>query len=132
MPIKVRPTCQRPDGFQIFENQSEVAGVHYHKDDAIAFILGKYHRLEWEREPNNPHDANAIKIIGVAESAFGEERWHIGYVRSDVAAHIVTGGWFESMMPEAVYLTISDDYEFVHVHYIILGPQGQKKQYASS
>jgi hypothetical protein len=50
-----------PDGFQIFEDRLEVAGIPNYKIAASKFISGKNPYLLFEREPQNPYDKNAIK-----------------------------------------------------------------------
>ena len=54
---------------------------------------GLVYGVELEHRPDNPHDANAIAVIGVAERSgwFRRrvDRWHIGYLDREIAAEIV-------------------------------------------
>lgn len=81
-----------PDGYQIFEERLEVAGVQYRREDAQKFAEGKGLHLVFERDLSNRHDPNAIKIIGCRKGFFGTKRHFIGFVPSDVASSIVEGG----------------------------------------
>ncbi len=69
-----------PDGFQIFEERLEVAGVSFRKEDAAAFASATDGWLELERDLGNKHDRNAIKVIGCNKGFFGTKRRFIGYV----------------------------------------------------
>ena len=53
-----------PDGFQIFEDRLEVAGVSFRKSNAASFAKSGTKWLELERDHGNKHDINAIKVIG--------------------------------------------------------------------
>lgn len=78
-----------PSGFQIYEARISVAGLSYKKENALRFIRSsEEHSLEFEREPTNPIDKNAIKIIGVA----GNSRYEVGYVPADIAKQLASSG----------------------------------------
>ena len=78
-----------------------IVGVHHRKADAITFARvarraeakGLQYGVQLEHRPDNPHDANAIAVIGVAEQKGWFSRrigqWHIGYLDRDVAAEII-------------------------------------------
>jgi len=65
-----------------------VAGISYRFDAATEFVFGSNHRIELEREPTNPVDQNAIKVIGVWQHRGMSRREHLGYVPKDTAAEI--------------------------------------------
>lgn len=92
-----------PDGKWVQTTLAEsVVGVHHRKADAVAFARavrkseakGLQYGVQLEHRPDNPHDANAIAVIGVAEQKgwFGRSvgQWHIGYLDADLAAEIVS------------------------------------------
>src|SRR6266508_6942023 len=85
---------QIPEGFQIFEERLEVAGVGFRKENAVAFANAKEGWLELEREFGNEHDPNAIKVIGCSKGCFETKRRFIGYVPREVAQAIVQGGYW--------------------------------------
>jgi hypothetical protein len=78
-----------------------IVGVHHRKADATTFARaarraeakGLQYGVPLEHRPDNPHDANAIAVIGVAEQKGWFTRrighWHIGYLDRDVAAEII-------------------------------------------
>jgi hypothetical protein len=83
-----------PEGLQIFAERLEVAGVSFRKADATAFALSKDGWLEFEKEPGNSHDRNAIRIIGCSKGFLGTKRRFIGYVPKQFSKMIVEGGFF--------------------------------------
>jgi len=118
-----------PEGYQIYEERLEVAGLVYRKKDVARFIRGRRPRLEFEREPTNKHDPNAIKIIGISESPlFGPRKRHIGYVPAEIAERIVAGGYWNRVLPRLLHTYLSDK-GFVEVDFQLLGPRGGKRQY---
>jgi hypothetical protein len=117
-----------PDGFQIFEERLEVAGVKYQLDEARAFAAGRDLTLEFEREPENPLDKNAIKIIGRRKTVFGSKHHFIGYVPSDVAAAIVEGHFYDRVAPRLLKTYIGDS-GYVEILFQVLGPKGQRLKY---
>jgi hypothetical protein len=52
-----------PDGFQIYDERLEVAGIPHRKDVAAQFVNQTDQWLEFESEPLNSYDSNAIKIL---------------------------------------------------------------------
>lgn len=70
----------------------KVAGVQHYKGAArdfakavhVAEASGARYGLRLEPEPNNRHDAHAIKVYGTA----GNKSWHIGYLDRDTAAEV--------------------------------------------
>ena len=117
-----------PEGLQIFEERLEVAGVHYRHDDASAFASGRDLSVEFEREPNNQHDKNAIRIIGCRKGFFGTKRHFIGYVPSEVAADIVEGGYYTKVMPRLLKTYVGDS-GYVEILFQVLGPTGERLKY---
>ncbi|WKL57266.1 hypothetical protein Q1W73_16610 [Asticcacaulis sp. ZE23SCel15] len=87
-----------PEGWDIVIETLEVAGLRFHIDNVTQWVdaVSKSERktlpygLELSPEPENPHDPNAIRIIGCAmvKPMFGKaemQRWHIGYVDAEHA-----------------------------------------------
>jgi hypothetical protein len=118
-------TQQIPDGFQIFEDRLEIAGVGFRKEDAAAFATATDGWLELERDPANVHDQNAIKVIGCTKNFFGAKRRFIGYVPKEVSRLIVEGGYLYQIRPRLLKTYVGDQ-GFVEILFQILGPIGQK------
>jgi HIRAN domain-containing protein len=100
---KVRYAQDRPEGEWVQTTLAEsIVGVHHRKADAITFARAArraeakslQYGVQLEHRPDNPHDANAIAVIGVAEQKGWFSRrigqWHIGYLDRDVAAEIIS------------------------------------------
>lgn len=79
-----------------------VVGLHYRKPNAVEFAKAAFRAHEngepfglvAEREPSNPHDRHAVKIIGWGQgrsAIFGRRiplSLHIGYVDADTSGNI--------------------------------------------
>ncbi len=117
-----------PDGFQIYEERLEVAGVSFRKEDAAAFATTNDGWLELERDAGNGHDPNAIKIIGCNKGFFGTKRRFIGYVPKEVSRAIVEGGYLNQIRPRLLKTYVGDS-GFVEILFQILGPKGKKYEF---
>lgn len=114
-----------PKGHQIF-SRCEVSGTSFRKNDAVQFAKGSNQELELEREPTNPHDKNAIKVIGKSSG----KKYHIGYVPKEVSEQIAVTGIFESIKPrlDRIYQGIDG---YLEIKFQIIGPKENKKQFDS-
>jgi hypothetical protein len=99
MTIKLRFEPPIPDGMWIMEAHIEVAGIPHRMGNAVAFARRGQHYLELEREPNNPHDPNAIKVIGVSKGWFFWRRHFLGYVPRETAARVAEMGLWGRVKP---------------------------------
>jgi len=117
-----------PEGLQIFEDRLEVAGIADRREDARAFARGRALCLQFEREASNQHDPNAIRIIGRRKGLFRVRKHFIGYVPRAVAAAIVTGGYYERVVPRLLKTYVGDT-GFVEVLFQVLGPKGERLRY---
>lgn len=120
-----------PAGYQIYEERLAVAGVGHHKKAAARFIAGQDWTLEFEREMNNPHDPNAIRIVGCSRKGERWARYHVGYVDRDLAARIIGGNYWGLLQPRLLHTYMSDA-GFVEIGYQIVGPKDRHSAYASS
>lgn len=98
------------------------AGIKYRKEDASLFIRGSRQILELEREPNNPKDKNAIKLIGVTPTA----RYFVGYVPKEISNALVKTDLLEKVEPrlDRTYHGVKD---FVEIRFQIIGLKEYKK-----
>jgi hypothetical protein len=119
---------QISEGLQIYEDRLEVAGVSFRRAQAISFAKSTNVWLELERDEENEHDRNALKVIGCSTSFLGTRRRFIGYVPRDVAKRIVEGGFLEKISPRLLKTYVGES-EFVEILFQILGPKGQKFQF---
>jgi type I site-specific restriction-modification system R (restriction) subunit len=118
-----------PDGFEIFDERLEVAGIQFRKDAAITFARkSEGCWLEFEREENNKYDNNAIRVIGCRKALFGTNRYFIGYVPKEISRLVVEGGFWGHIMPRLLKTYVGES-GFVEILFQILGPKGKKYQY---
>jgi hypothetical protein len=67
------------------------AGPHHHRQEILDFTGGRDRSLEVERQPDNPHDSNALAVIGVwTQGAEIRRRELLGFVPRNTAAVIHT------------------------------------------
>lgn len=113
-----------PQGYQIYQRMLLVAGISFRKDDASRFIRGTSQSLEFESEPSNPKDKNAIKVIGVTSSS----RYFVGYIPKDIANALVKTGLLNKIQLrlDRTYHGIKD---FVEIRFQIIGLKEDKKQF---
>lgn len=110
-----------PEGFQIYTERPDIAGLSYKKAGAIRFANGVKQELRFEREPENKHDANAIKVIGV----FGSNSECIGYVPKELSEQIIGSGLFELVKPRLRRIFVGSS-DYIDINYQILGPKADK------
>lgn len=111
-----------PSNYQILFS-IEVAGVHHRIEAAQHFMDGQNHSISLERELNNIHDKNAIKINGTN----GLKSVHIGYVPKDLAKILVDGQWLDKINTRLMYAWVG--YQNATVEVQILGPKEDVKKY---
>jgi hypothetical protein len=114
-----------PPGYQIFA-APPVAGMNHRKDSVVRFAQGDNQDLAIERDPDNPHDRNAIKLIGV----LGTTRYHIGYLPKELAEQIAATELFDSLKVRLTRIYIGTD-DYIEIHYHILGPKPEKRKFDS-
>lgn len=117
-----------PAGYQIFDDRLEVAGINYWKANAHSFSASKNKWLEFEREPENKHDQNAIKIIGCIKGLFGVKRLTLGYIPKEISKKIIERGYFQKVLPRLIR-SFNDDEDSLYIYFQILGPKGEKYLY---
>ena len=113
-----------PQGYQIYKRMLYVAGITHRKEDASLFIRGSRQSLEFELEPNNPKDKNAIKLIGVTPTA----RYFVGYVPKEISKALIKTGLLDKVEPrlDRTYHGIKD---YVEIRFQIIGLKKNKKQF---
>lgn len=117
-----------PDNFQIYEERLDVVGIQYRKETATKFVEQKNQWLEFECEPSNKHDSNAIKILGCYNQDNNVVKLHVGYVPAEVAK--VVTAFSASECRVRLLKTYVGESGFVEILFQILGPKGRIEEYA--
>ncbi|WP_334042674.1 HIRAN domain-containing protein [Burkholderia ambifaria] len=113
-----------PKDFQIYVGHGvgiSVVGIQYRRRNALRFAVDCEQTLLFEREPYNPHDPNAIKVIGVC----GSSRDFIGYVPRDLASQLVESELVEVVQPRLISIWCSGG-GYVDIAFQIVGPKKRK------
>lgn len=110
-----------PVGYKILVEFAEVAGVHHRRENGVAFCRASGQSLDWEREPDNPHDANAIAIYGCWRTWLGPRRVKIGYVARDLAANLASASLVE-LLPRLHKTYLGAD-DYLDITYQVIGPK---------
>jgi len=117
----------------------DVHGIEHRRGDAMAFAKAvrsaeqkrQRYGVRLQPEPTNPHDANAIKVMGQAtvQTFFGSlktREWHIGYVPAEVARELtedlIKPGL--SFSGELYGIYIGDVGGFLDIEFFVLTPKG--------
>ncbi len=131
MPLSRNFLPDYPKDYQIYETELEVSGIQYRREEAAKFAKGSDHTLELEREPDNTHDKNAIKVFGISKGLFFAHRLLLGYVQKDVSKFIVENNLWEFIRPRLRHIFIGDN-DYALVTFDIVGPKEKIKQYRKS
>jgi len=101
-----------------------VAGLQFRKDEVRKFIRSSQQTVEFEREPTNAADKNAIKVIGVGAG----RKYFLGYVPAEVAEQIIGSG-LEGVVQARLERAYESDQGFMDIIFQVIGPKVQKQQY---
>ncbi len=113
-----------PDGHQIFVQHGTIAGEQHRKEAVLAFTQAGHQALALEREPDNPHDPNAIRLIGKS----GTESFFLGYVPKDLAKQIVTTGLADEVKPRLRRIYVAEN-GYTDIQFQLTGPKASKKAF---
>lgn len=107
-----------PKGFCILEGGVRVAGTHVakHQQAVAAFFHGGGKDVILVREPLNPHDSNAIKVVGTFRKLlFLRGSATLGYVPRELAEAIASLKLEDEVIPRLASVTVDapDYYEVV-------------------
>ena len=112
-----------PVDYQIYRT-SLVAGVFYRKVDAILFVNGNNHELQFQRELDNKHDKDALKVIGISNGT----SYFIGYVPKDLAAQIRRSGLANKVKPilDRIFYNCNN---FIEIRFKVIGLKSDRKKF---
>ncbi len=117
-----------PEGYRIWRGDLEVAGVRYRTTQALQFSRGKSQRIQFEPEPGNKHDPNAVKIIGSFYSWWMCWNRHIGYIDAEVAKEFVDRKDQHLLLPRLRNIWVGGYHEIViFIRYDIMEPKKKRK-----
>lgn len=104
----VAPSASRPSakGVQKFDTSDEakpgpkwrkmnafhqsIVGEQHYEASHDSFLRGSECRVEIEREPENPHDPNALAVIGLWRDKAGPRREKLGYLPREFSSEVAT------------------------------------------
>ena len=113
-----------PKDYQIYVSNMMVAGISFRKNDALRFMKATDQTLELERELNNSHDKNAIKVIGVTPS----NKFFLGYVPKEVSEQIISTGMLEKVAPRLAR-AFQGNQDYFEIQFQIIGLKVLKKDF---
>ena len=87
-----------PEGHQVYAS-FEPAGLPRRKRVATSFAKGRDQRIDLQPEPSNPHDSNAIQVVGHWRGWIRSRRATLGYVPRHVAKVVADLGCLEALKP---------------------------------
>lgn len=91
-PNQIRVDEEPPEGFgRKLHAVVKVVGTSYRRDEVDDFINGKNRSVYLEREPDNPADRNAVKVMGRYELYSREWTEQLGYLPKGMGAKLPDG-----------------------------------------
>lgn len=119
-----------PEGWQIYVPRLFVQGMHVetHRKQVEAFAHGRAQELSLLAEPTNPHDKNAIKIIGNYKGLFFVSRAELGYVPRDIAEALVKTSLLAVTSARLKYVSVNEG-GHAEIEFEIIGPKEHKKAF---
>ena len=119
-----------PRGMRIFERDVVVEGVEFHRYYAKKFVLRSKQGIYLEREPDNRHDPNLIRVMGKAKSWLLVMNKCIGYVPADIAMHLVESGIEDKVQVHLREVSVGRR-SHIGISFDVLGPQEDYCKYRS-
>ncbi len=79
---------EHPGDWKNLSTEVLCVGTKHRMDNVKRFLKERMLWIELERDPGNPHDPNAIKVLGVVKASNGHDKLHVGFVPKADAASI--------------------------------------------
>jgi hypothetical protein len=107
-----------------------VQGLHVEalRSQGERFARGRAQELVLVAEPSNPHDKNAVRVIGNYKGLLFSSRAELGYVPKDIAEALVITGLLPYVSPRLKYVSVSDDGR-VDIEFEMVGPKDKKEAF---
>lgn len=115
----IRFNPEYPEDYESYDCDN-VVGVQFRREDAIRFFNGNGHSLEFEWEPTNKHDRNAIKVWGITQDP--PMRVMLGYVPKKMSKAIKKSRVQKVIRPVLIDVAMSLS-GWVGVSFDIVGPK---------
>ncbi len=109
-----------PDEHMLYFERLHLSIHPSNKRACVEFCGGKEQELVIEPEPANPHDPNALRILGVWGR--GRHQKHIGYVDRETANRIAVTRVSHLVRPRLLKTYLGTD-KYVEIVYQITGPK---------
>jgi hypothetical protein len=97
------------NGYKFIEKYVRVAGTRNRIKDIVPFAKKDNIWLEFEREPNNSYDKNAIKLIGCSKGFLSNKRYFLGYVPKEISVALVNSNLVQQTLPRLRRIWIPDE-----------------------
>lgn len=120
-----------PEGFRIFHDRVDLPGLQHHRANVVAFCRAQNQSIEFEPDPSNVHDPNAIRLIGGWKGWLFEKRRLIGFVPRDIAAKIARSGLIAELRPRLIKTYAGTD-GYAEVMFQVIGPKEKFEEYRSA
>lgn len=128
-----------PAGFQIFEDDLQVHGLNVEAQEgrerrkALVDLFkngGGELEFDFESDPQNHHDKNAIKFIAKSNG----RKYHVGFVPAEIAQEIAEKGFSGRVQPRVMSVSWFESKRTgivtkAFVRFQLLGPKGEKKTF---
>lgn len=117
-----------PKGWRIYAGGLEARGVHVepHRSAVARFADGSEQRLSLEAEPDNPHDKNAVKVIGHFKKWATTSAVMLGHVPREIAEALAATHLLPDVAPRLTFVRVREG-QTPTVQFDLLIPK-EKKQ----
>lgn len=122
---------EHPHDVEVAAEYLTTEGIHLHRDVVRLFADGELTSLEFERESDNPHDSNAIKVIALWTDQSGPQRAHLGYLDRVIARPIASADLSDSIRPLLRQIRIWDS-GYVSVRFDLVIEVTKVAEYANA
>jgi HIRAN domain len=119
-----------PTGCQIYAPRLFVQGLHVetHRKPAEQFARGRAQEVVLVAEPANPHDKNAVRVVGNYKGMLLSSRADLGYVPREIAEALVHTGLITVATARLKYVSVAESGR-VDIEFEIIGPREHKKSF---
>ena len=120
------------NGYKFIEKYVQVSGTRYRLRDIIQFAKKDNIWLEFEREPDNKYDKNAIKLIGCSKGFLANRKYFLGYVPKEISANIVNRGLVQHTLPRLRRIWVPNEEDDATIIFQVLIKEEFHEKYTSN